>query len=149
MLAAADRHEASLAEELAFVESYLDIERIRRGGSLEVLVDADGETRNARVPNLVLQPLVENALRHGLRGRPAGTIRIRARREGGVLRVTIEDDGRGLPAAGIVEGLGLGSTRVRLAALYGPGATVFLSSIAEGGTRVELTIPPRAPEAAA
>lgn len=149
MLAAADHHEAPLADELAFVESYLDIERIRRGGALDVHVDADGETRRARVPNLVLQPLVENALRHGLRGRPAGTIRITARHVAGVLRLAVEDDGRGLPEGGWVEGLGIGSTRVRLAALYGPGATVALSRADAGGTRVELTIPPRAPEAAA
>ena len=149
MLAAADRHEAPLAEELAFVESYLDIERIRRGGSLEVLVDADAEARSARVPNLVLQPLVENALRHGLRGRPTGTIRITARRTAGALRLAVEDDGRGLPPTGVVEGLGLGSTRVRLAALYGPEATVVLSAAAAGGTRVELTIPPPTPKAAA
>ena len=148
MLAAAEHHEAPLADELAFVESYLDIERIRRGGALEVHVEADDETRRARVPNLVLQPLVENALRHGLRGRPAGTIRITARHAPGVLRLAVEDDGRGLPEGDWVEGLGIGSTRVRLAALYGPGATVVLSRAAAGGTRVELTIP-RAPEAAA
>lgn len=149
LLAAADHHEASLGDELAFVESYLEIERIRRGGALDVRVDADGETRRARVPNLVLQPLVENALRHGLRGQPAGTIRISARHEAGVLHVVVEDDGRGLPEQGWVEGLGLGSTRKRLAALYGPAATVRLSPADAGGTRVELTIPPRAPEAAA
>ena len=149
MLAAADHHEAPLADELAFVESYLDIERIRRGGALDVHVDADAATRRTPVPNLVLQPLVENALRHGLRGRPAGTIRIAARHDGVTLRLVVEDDGRGLPEAGVVEGLGLGSTRVRLAALYGPGASVVLSPAAGGGTRVELTIPPRAPGAAA
>jgi signal transduction histidine kinase len=89
--------DVSLDEELGFVRRYLDIERVRLGDRLRVTIDVDPEAERALVPNLLLQPLVENALKHGIVVRPeGGALRIGARRAGTVLRVEVEDDGPGV-----------------------------------------------------
>jgi two-component system, LytTR family, sensor kinase len=146
-LANADRQEATLAEERAFLETYLEIERMRLGGALEVHLDVADDTLGLLVPSLLLQPLAENALRHGIRGNPGGLLRVTARRRDGRLHIEVADDGRGLPTSAIREGLGLGSTRVRLQALYGDAHELVLRTRPEGGTVVSVTLPAR--EAAA
>ena len=118
------RHETALAQELEILGHYLSIQSIRFGDRLRVTIDVPPPLMSSQVPTLVLQPLVENALRHGVSPRLAGgTIRIASRQEGGDLLLTVEDDGVGLPpdwpAVG-PSGLGLSITRQRLEGLYGP-----------------------------
>jgi signal transduction histidine kinase len=118
MLDTADEQEVALREELAFLRAYLDIERVRFGYRLDTHIDVEAGLLDAAVPPLILQPLVENAVVHGLaRG---GTIEIRARRAGDRLRLEVWNDGPGLAAAGKRpgRGIGLANTRARLAQLF-------------------------------
>ncbi len=133
--------EVPLSRELDFVGAYLEIERTRFHDRLTVEVAVDPEARNALVPNLVLQPLVENAIRHGVspRARPA-RITVTAARDGDRLRMVVRDDGRGLPARPR-ERVGIGNTRTRLEQLY-PGAHRFeLAGAPEGGCVATVEIP--------
>jgi LytS/YehU family sensor histidine kinase len=100
-------------------------------------------TLTALVPSFTLQPLVENAIRHGLYPKPgAGRIEIRAHRDDGSLCVEVCDDGPGLPKTGPVrDGLGLANTRARLAQLYGPLGRLYLESPAAGGLKATLVVP--------
>jgi len=135
--------EVTLEEELALVERYLDIQRARFGDRLRVRVDADAAARAAKVPALLLQPLVENAIRHGLAlRRDAGRIAIDASSSDGAIRIAIVDDG---PAdgAGGPERTGLGNTRARLHAMYGDAASLDLTQERGRGTRVDVRIPRR------
>jgi LytS/YehU family sensor histidine kinase len=135
--------EVTLEEELALVERYLDIQRARFGDRLRVRVDADAASRAATVPALLLQPLVENAIRHGLaRTRDAGRIDIDAGASGDTIRIAVADDGPGEAAAG-PERTGLGNTRARLHALYGEAASLELTHQRGRGTRVLVRIPRR------
>jgi signal transduction histidine kinase len=146
MLRGDARHEVPLAEELEFVEQYLAIERLRMGERLRVHVDVPASLRDARVPALCVQPFVENAVLHGLR-HVAGEahITVCARAEQGVLRLSVSDDGAGLPAGfdpASSTGLGIGNTRARLALLYGDRASVRLGPGRDGrGTTAEITLP--------
>ncbi|HEX6749132.1 MAG TPA: histidine kinase [Longimicrobium sp.] len=133
-------HEVPLRDELAFLERYLAIEQIR-ADRLEVRIDAEPETLDARVPTLILQPIVENAIRHGIaRSRAAGLLEIEARREGGTLRLSVRDDGPGIAANGR-DGVGLANTRARLARMYGDEQALDLESPAGGGARVTIRLP--------
>jgi len=137
--------EVALARELAFLDGYLEIQRARLGGRLRVAVEAPADTLEARVPNLVLQPLVENAIRHGIAPRTGGgRLEVRARRENGRLWLEVRDDGPGLPAGGLSEGIGIANTRARLAHLYGDDHRLELANQQGGGLRVTLEIPFRA-----
>ena len=134
--------EVSLAEELQFVRQYLGIEAVRFSDRLRPSFAVDDAVLGAAVPEFLLQPLVENAVRHGLAQRLAATLlRIEARREREELIVSITDDGPGpvQPA----EGVGLGATRERLATLYGDRARLELVQTAEGGARVTVRLPYR------
>ena len=131
--------EIPLSEELEFVERYLEIERIRFEQRLRVTVDVGPGAAEALVPALVLQPLVENAIHHGVaRNAEGGSIAIRARREDGMLRLSVTDD----VAAGaeVREGVGLSNTRARLQALYG-GRQRFTYGPKDGGFAVEIELP--------
>jgi signal transduction histidine kinase len=151
----AQAHEVPLRQELEFVTTYLKIEQARLGSRLNVRLDIDPQTRDALVPNLLLQPLVENAIRHGIAPRvQGGRLVIRAHRTGALLEVRIEDDGPGLAGdfpARARTGLGLANTRARLQGLYGAAHQFDLSGRPEGGAVAALTIPFRreADEAAA
>jgi LytS/YehU family sensor histidine kinase len=91
---------------------------------------------------MILQPLVENALHHGLLAKISrGSLRILAHREGAHLRLSVEDDGLGLPSGGVVEGMGLGNTRARLEKLFGGAASLQIQAREGGGTRVDLRVP--------
>lgn len=142
-----DRQEVPLAEELAFLHHYLEIQKIRFGGQLEVNIDVAPEVRYALVPSLFLQPLVENAIRHGISRRATlGTVTVKARAIGDNLAIDVEDDGVGLPIAWSMEnsaGLGLSVTRERMDGLY-PGSHSFVvRRRAESGTSVKIMLPLR------
>ena len=143
--------EVTLKQELEFLEKYLDIERMRFHDRLTINMDVDPQSLDARLPNMILQPLVENAIKHGIAARPgAGTIDINIKRDDGKLRVSIRDDGTGLPAgwqtAGVREGVGLQNTRQRLEQLYNGEHRFELRDIAGGGVEAEMTIPYRVME---
>ena len=131
-----------LARELEFVRYYLEIQRARFRDRLDTHFEVADETLSAEVPCMILQPLVENALHHGLLAKVSrGSLRILAQREGRHLRLTVEDDGLGLPPGGVVEGVGLGNTRARLEKLFGGAASLRMQALEGGGTRVELRVP--------
>jgi signal transduction histidine kinase len=133
--------EVPLAQELQFVQRYVDIERTRFADRLTVQFEIDPTVLSARVPSLSLQPLVENAVRHGIAARPApGSILVRARRENEHLRVEVADDGLGLRAH-VREGVGLGNSRARLEQLYGTAAALTLEARPSGGALATLRVP--------
>ena len=132
--------EVPLQSELDFLQRYVEIMSLRFGDRLHVSIDVDPATRDARVPNLFLQPLVENSFRHGFGDLGAGSISITVRRDGDMLRCDVVDDGRGL-RAGHKEGVGLASTRERLAFLYGDRHAFSLRGAPGEGVRVSMAIP--------
>ena len=142
-----DRHEAheiDLTEELEFTRLYLSIQSIRFGERLRVQYDVAPETAAVRVPAMVLQPLVENAVRHGVERRDGpGTLRIASRRLADTLELVVEDDGPGLPLneAASAEGVGLTNIRARLEKLYGSDQSLALSNKPDGGLLVKIEIP--------
>lgn len=136
--------QVSLKEELEALQKYLEIEQTRFGGRLNVAIHAEPETLDALVPNLLLQPLVENAVRHGIapHARP-GWITVHAARAGRQLTIQIRDNGNGLPPDRLValnQGVGLGNTRARLEHLY-RSAFQFKFSNLEDGFCVTVSIP--------
>ena len=139
--------EVPLSEELAFLNRYLDIMRVRFGDRLAITLDADAGVRDALVPSLVLQPIVENAIRHGMADRPdKGHVTVRAARHGAALLLEVSDDGPGLPTAPPAadgNGIGLANTRERLVRLYGPDCRLQTVSGPRGGLTVRFTIPLR------
>lgn len=140
----ASSRDVPLKEELRFLSSYLAIQRSRFGDRLTVTVDAEPTTLDAAVPHLLLQPLVENAIAHGIGARDrGGRVDLLVRRERGRLRLTIEDDGVGLPDC-IAEGFGLGLTRQRLQQLFVGDYLLALGRTPTGtGTRIEIDVPYR------
>ncbi len=136
--------EVTLADELAFVRQYLAIEEVRFPDRLRPVFDVDPSLLGAAVPEFVLQPLVENAIRHGLARRVTATLlRIAARREGEDLVLSVTDDGPGPGAtpAEAREGVGLANTRERLATLYGARGRLDLAATPEGGAAATVRIP--------
>ncbi len=142
-LESSDAQEVTLKEELDFLERYLEIEQIRFGDRLRVQMDIEPGTLHARVPNLLLQPLVENAIRHGIAPRAeAGLIEIRAAREDDILRLHVRDDGPGLPEGDRVHnGVGLSNTMARLERLYGSAQRVTFANADDGGALITLELP--------
>lgn len=131
-----------LREEIGLLQNYLAIEQTRFRERLRVVIDVDEEVADALVPSLVLQPLVENSIRHGLAPRAAGgTVRLRGFRQAGFLNVLVIDDGRGLPAVGVREGIGLKNTRMRLEYLYGERQMLTVGPSPESGVTVRLVLP--------
>ncbi len=144
-LTASDRAEVTLREELHFLDRYLLIERIRFGDRLRVQKQVEPAALDAVVPILILQPLVENAVKHGIEARIGpGMIRIAVRRDGDALRLEVSDNGRGLGADGdakLKEGVGLTNTRSRLKELYGGRASLDLRPGETGGLSAQIEIP--------
>lgn len=135
-------HEISLADEVQFLEKYLAIEQVRFSDRLRVEWAISENALTALVPSFVMQPLVENAIKHGvLRRVHAGVIEISARLIGDQLKVAIRDDGAGIETSQIREGVGLSNTRSRLNALYGNDAKLILTPLSTGGTEATLLIP--------
>jgi two-component sensor histidine kinase len=141
----ANTQEVSLKQELDFIEPYLEIEKARLGPRLTVHLDIDPRAMDARVPNLILQPLVENAIRHGVAPRTEpGRVEIHARKEQDILHLEVRDDGPGLASGNgnkFKEGIGLANTRQRLEQLYGGGHRFELGNGHGRGLRVALAIP--------
>jgi two-component system LytT family sensor kinase len=138
-----ETHEVALSQELEFLNRYLEIEKTRFRQRLTVETEIAPETLNAEVPNLVLQPLVENAIRHGIErhARP-GKIILRAERRNGELLLEVQDNGDGLPGGKVSrEGIGLSNTRDRLRQLYGERQMFELQNVPSGGLLARVTIP--------
>jgi signal transduction histidine kinase len=136
--------EVALKDELEFVGKYLEIEQTRFRERCTVRFDIDPETLDARVPNLVLQPIVENSIRHAVStSLEPRRIEIRSRRDGDVLRLEVRDDGPGLPAGSMPpdRGVGLANTRARLEQLYGAAQKLRFSRPPAGGLAVTIEIP--------
>jgi two-component system, LytTR family, sensor kinase len=141
----ADEQEIPLERELAFVDRYLHLQLVRFADRLSVRVNVEPDVMAAAVPTFLLQPLVENAIRHGVANLTAGIIELSASRDGGRLHVRVQDNGPGLPPGWTFDGhagIGLGNTRARLEQLYGKGNyTLDVGPAGESGTRVAITIP--------
>ena len=135
--------EVPLADELDFARRYLDIEQIRFGDRLTVREDVEPAALSARVPPLLLQPLVENAVRHGIMPREdGGTLLIEARRVGERLLLRVVDDGPGPPSDADTDGgVGLSNTKARLESLYGDGHRFTLQRADGGGCVVRVELP--------
>ena len=139
------RVETTLAEELALLQRYAEVQEARYGDRLRVSFEVEPRVRGALVPRLILQPLVENAIRHGVTRRiTPGRVDVRAWQGEGRLHLTVRDDGVGLRAGVPVrEGVGLSITRARLRQLYGPEQRCELAPAPEGGAVCTLSIPLR------
>ena len=139
-----------LVRELEFVQRYLDIEQVRFADRMTVRFDVAPDTLGAQVPSMVLQPLVENAVKHGIARRAAsGRIEVRARRDDEMLELSVRDDGPGFGAAepGGRTGVGLANTRARLEQLYGAdGFQMYRGDGPGGGALVRITVPLRTGE---
>jgi two-component system LytT family sensor kinase len=135
--------QTTLREEIAFLERYLDIEKIRFRNRLEVTIAVDDEAIDAQVPSLILQPMVENAMRHGVEPHARmGRIEMKGHRRDGNLVLTVSDNGSGIPSDGLKrEGIGIANTRARLSELYGARQKFELVNMPEGGLCVRITIP--------
>jgi hypothetical protein len=141
----AGEQEVPLERELELLEPYLEIQQIRFQDRLAITLSVAPDSRKALVPNLILQPLVENAIRHGIAPRASGgRVDIDARCENGVLHLRVTDDGVGLTHAGDrppADGVGLGNTRARLQYLYGSQHQFQLHGGPHGGFAVDISIP--------
>jgi LytS/YehU family sensor histidine kinase len=136
--------EISLSSEIALMNAYIDVEQVRFGERLKVDVDIDPETEAALVPSLLLQPLVENAIVHGLcHVSDAGRIEVRSARDSETLVLTVKDNGNG-PAQTLNEmtlGVGLGSTQERLSRMYPRNHQLSVERSDDGGTLVYISLP--------
>ncbi len=143
----AAEQEVPLSRELELLSPYLEIQRIRFADRLTIQLDIAPDVATALVPTLVLQPLVENSIRHGISPRASGgSVRVRAERRGDALLVEVADDGIGARAwsgSAPREGVGLGATRGRMRHLYGDAHRVEIEAPATGGFAVRLTMPYR------
>lgn len=160
VLSTSDQQEVPLDEELDMLESYLDIQKLRLDDQLEITFDIDPDTRRALVPTLVLQPIVENAVKHGFEGADeTGHLFIRAARDSEALILEVVDDGQGLSGDGAVpsgngqpsdptdeEGVGLQNIAERLDGLYGDAAALDFEHAPDGGLRVVIQLPFHTPE---
>jgi two-component system, LytTR family, sensor kinase len=134
--------EITVDDELALLQQYLDIEQARFGTRLVVRIDAAPLVRQALVPTLVCQPLVENAIRHGVARRSgAVSVTVHVHRDGAALVIEVRDTGRGLGHGPVAEGIGLTNTRSRLRELYGDAATLGLENADGGGAAATVRLP--------
>jgi LytS/YehU family sensor histidine kinase len=141
----AGRQVVSFKQELDFADRYLKIEKTRFQDRLDVKMNIAPEVLEAEVPNLILQPIVENAIRHGIAPRASsGSIEVEARREGADLAIYVRDDGKGLGKswdASKCTGVGLRNVRARLEQLYGQDHRFSIEEQAAGGVLVTMKIP--------
>jgi len=135
----------TLGDELRYARTYLEIAQLRFADRLRFQIDVDPTLDQASVPLFILQPLVENALAHGIGGRArGGSVTVTARRDGDELRLEVADDGAGLTtSATLEEGIGLSNTRERLRASFGSDQRFSLDAAADGGTVARIAIPYR------
>ncbi len=135
-----------LREELDFIEDYLSIEVIRFGDKLRFEKDVDPQTLDMLVPSMLLQPLIENCIKHGLSSKvEGGTIRLRTRQSEARLHLTVEDDGVGIPEAKLAtlleQGIGVSNVNERLKVLFGGDYRMWIDSTPGRGTRIEIEVP--------
>ena len=144
-LKTSDRQQVALEEELELLERYLEIEKVRFAERLSVVMDVPEELRAARVPSLILQPIVENAVKHGIARRvEGGTVAIGAERRNGSVRLSVYNDGPPLPEGWQQRGgIGLENVRERLESLYGPKGELRVENDG-GGVKVTVTLPAEA-----
>jgi signal transduction histidine kinase len=142
-LRSTSRHEVTLKEELVLLERYLAIMQVRYAERLTVAYDLDPSLLDALVPQFILQPLVENALEHGVSSESAEVkVIVQAARTLGGMQLAIDDNGPGIGArTRSGHGVGLSNTRSRLEELHGPRASVSLESLPDGGARIEVRLP--------
>jgi len=142
-LAGAEQQTVPLKQELTFLGLYLEIEQTRFSDRLNIRFDVAPDALDLLVPNLILQPLVENAIRHGVSKRSEpGRVIVRGRRRNGTLELGVENDGPPLGPGGVERmGIGLATTRERLHRLYGGDASLVLSDLPEGGVVAEVRLP--------
>lgn len=138
--------EVTLQQEIEFLNGYLEIERIRFQDRLTTDIRVDPEVLDVRVPNLILQPIVENAMRHAIGHSASGRVEVIAAPRNGVVRIEVKDNGPGIDADHMIEarrgrGLGLANTRARLAGIYGDAARFELANDPAGGLIVSFEIP--------
>ncbi|HJP90950.1 MAG TPA: histidine kinase [Pyrinomonadaceae bacterium] len=137
--------EVTLQQELEFLNGYLEIERIRFQDRLTTDIHVDPEVLDVRVPNLILQPIVENAMRHAIGNSTSGRVEITAAPRNGLVRIEVKDNGPGIVDYGLEarrgKGLGLANTQARLVGLYGSAARFELNNDPAGGLIVALEIP--------
>jgi two-component system LytT family sensor kinase len=136
----------SLREEMQFIDDYMGIELVRFGSKLRFVKEIDPGTVDRMVPSMVLQPLVENSIKHGLSSKvDGGMIRIRSRTEAGRLYLLVEDDGVGIPEAKLAtlfeQGIGISNVNERLKVLFGNGYRMSIDSRPGHGTQTEIEIP--------
>lgn len=135
-----------LRDELNFIDDYLAIEMVRFGDKLRFEKDIAPDTLDRPVPSMLLQPLVENCIRHGLSGKvEGGTIRVRSQLADGRLHISVEDDGVGIPevklATLLEQGIGVSNVNERLKVLFGTDYRMFIDSKPGAGTRIEIQLP--------
>ncbi|MEZ5401341.1 MAG: histidine kinase [Bryobacteraceae bacterium] len=140
----------SLREELQFIDDYLSIEMVRFGDKLKFYKEVEAETLEAKVPSMLLQPIVENSLKHGLATKvEGGWIRLRAWRDGDRLHLEVSDDGVGIPEANLAklfeQGIGVSNVNERLKVLFGSDYKMWIDSKQGEGTRTGIEIPGREP----
>jgi two-component system, LytTR family, sensor kinase len=146
VLEGADRQTVPLAEELSFLERYIELQIMRFGHRLTVQMEMPLELYGAQVPPLILQPLVENAIVHGIgKSVDGGSIRVGASERGGVLTLYVYNDGPALPPGGVQQsiGVGLSNTRGRLKTLYGTASALELRNRERGGVETIVRVPYR------
>lgn len=136
----------ALREELSFIDDYLAIEKVRFGEKLNVVKDIDPATLDMLVPSMLLQPIVENSIRHGLSSKVSGgTIRLRSRIAGGRLQILVEDDGVGIPenklATLFEQGIGINNVNERLKVLFGDDYKMWVDSKLGEGTSTGIELP--------
>lgn len=139
-----NRQQVPLGEELEFVQKYLDIQKVRFAERLQVTVDVPGELFPAQVPSLILQPMVENAVKHGIAKRiQGGAIRIAGSRSDGRLTLSVYNDGPGLPVGWekTSSGIGISNVRTRLQGLYGDAFEFTMRNQSPGGVEVSVSVP--------
>jgi two-component system LytT family sensor kinase len=147
VLTHADRSFSTVEEEIDFVRTYLEIEKVRFGDRLSVQIEVSEAAEAATVPSLILQPLVENALKHGLAPKVGiNRLIIRGSLTQGYLCLSVEDNGVGLrnvdrESAAPSTGLGLRNVEERLRTIYGSKGTLVLQSMALGGSRATVQFP--------
>ncbi|MBI4472973.1 MAG: histidine kinase, partial [Acidobacteria bacterium] len=133
---------SSLEQELEFLTSYLQIEQVRFENRLNMTIDVEPSALSAKVPSLILQPIVENVFRHAVSKVDFANLHVRARRQGDVLELTVQDNGPGLPRdSDRTEGIGLRNTRTRLQTQYGAAHSLLLENAPEGGLVITIKIP--------
>jgi two-component system, LytTR family, sensor kinase len=140
------KQEVELRAELELLRNYIEIQQVRFGERVRFRLEVPDDLRKVLVPTLILQPLVENALRHGVSAQEGGTVSVRAEREGDELVLSVRDDGEGIELRRMRVGIGIGNTRARLNYLYGEKQSLQIASRPGEGFFVRVAMPCRIAE---